>query len=399
MKRLNDLAIFGGRPEFHEPLHVGQLYLPEWSGIEAAFRGIFERQWYTNHGPLVRQLDIAFAKFVGVKHAVSVTNGTLGLMILARALEIQGEVIVPAFTFPATAQALAWGGLTPVFCDVDSKTHNLSAELVRRKITSRTRAIMGVHLWGRACAPDDLTSLAKAFSLRLIFDACHAIGCTHQGRRIGGLGDAEVFSFHATKVLNGTEGGCITTNDDILAARLRTIRSFHPSEEFAVVPLRINAKMSEAQAAFALLGLADVPRHVEANRRRYDQYCSRLADLPGLSITSYATGETNNFQYVVADIAPAQAGLTRDQVVEVLHRENVFCRRHFHPGAHRMPPFRNDDRYAGLSLPVTDLLCQRLLLLPNGATVSVEDVDRVCHLVTTILTGAESVRRRLEQQA
>jgi dTDP-4-amino-4,6-dideoxygalactose transaminase len=398
MKLADQLAIFGGPPEFDEPLHVGQLYMPSGDALEARFREIFQRRWYTNHGPLVMQLDKAFAEFIGVKHAVAVTNGTLALIILAKALEIDnGEVIVPAFTFPATAQALAWAGLKPVFCDVESGTHNISAELVREKITPHTKAILGVHLWGRACDPDGLRAIARQSGLRLVFDACHAIGCTYRGTMIGSLGDAEVFSFHATKVLNGTEGGCITTNDDQLAAKLRTIRSFHPGEEYAAVPLRINGKMSEAQAAFALLGLADVPAHIEANRSRYERYRSRLAAVPGISLLEYQKADANNYQYVVADIDPRIAGITRNQVFEILQRENVFCRRHFHPGAHRMPPFSGDPAYAALSLPTTDLLCERILLLPNGASVAEHDIDRICDLLATISDNADEVRERMER--
>lgn len=398
MKRTDQLAIFGGQPEFDEPLHVGQLYLPPWDALAAEFRGIFQRRWYANHGPLVRRLDAEFAEFIGVRHAVSVTNGTLALMILAKALAIDGgEVIVPAFTFPATAQALAWAGLKPVFCDVDAATHNISAKNVRGKITQRTKAILGVHLWGRACDPDGLRALAQEFGLHLVFDACHAIGCTHRGATIGGLGDAEVFSFHATKVLNGTEGGCITTNDDGLAARLKTIRSFHPGEEYASVPLRINGKMSEAQAAFALLGLADVPTHIAANRSRYERYQSRLAGLPGVTLVEYPADDANNYQYVVAEIAPEIAGITRNEVFDVLQKENVVCRRHFHPGAHRMPPFRGNPEYAELSLPITDLLCERILLLPNGASVAADDVDRICDLLATIIGNAADIRHRLAE--
>lgn len=395
MKRAGPLAILGGKPEFGQPHHVGQLNLPEWIAIEKAFRGIFERQWYANHGPLVNQLDGAFADYTGVRHAVSVTNGTVGLMVLARALAAEGEVIVPAFTFPATAQALSWAGLNPVFCDVDPVTHNLSAVAARALVTPRTVAILGVHLWGRACDPEGLQQLADEFGLYLIYDACHAVACTHGGRRIGYLGNAEVFSFHATKVLNGMEGGCITTNDDTLAAKLRTIRSFHPGSTYAQVPARINGKMSEAQAAFALLSLADLPRNIERNRNRHDLYRQKLAGLPGLALLDYPDRESNNYQYIVVDVDAMAAGLSRDDIFEVLQAENVVCRRHFYPGAHRMPPFRNAPEYRGLELPVTERLCQRLLLLPNGEPMDGDDVRRICDLLITILDQAPAIRQRL----
>jgi dTDP-4-amino-4,6-dideoxygalactose transaminase len=238
-----------------------------------------------------------------------------------------------------------------------------------------------------------LAALAAEHGLRLAFDACHAIACTHGGQRIGGLGDAEVFSFHATKIINGAEGGCITTNDDALAARLRTIRSFHPGEEYANVPLRINGKMSEAQAALALIGLADVPRHAAANHARHEAYRAALAGLPGLQLMDYPAGEDNNFQYLVVDVKADTCGLTRDELLDLLTAENVICRRYFYPGAHRMPPFRNDPAHQHLNMPITDELCQRLLILPSGATVSHEDIARVGTLLRELIGLAPELRR------
>ena len=266
-RRLKDLALFGGTPAFTEPLQVDQLYLPRWSDFEEMCRGIFRRRYFANHGPLVRELDDRFAEHLGVRNAVSITNGTLSLMVAAKALDLSGQVIVPAFTFPATAQALSWAGLTPVFCDVDPTTHNLSVELVEPLINDQTCAVLGVHLWGRACNPYDLADLCDRHGLLLFFDAAHAINCTYDGRKIGGFGCVESFSFHATMMLNGAEGGCLTTNDDELANCIRTVKNFHESQSFAKVPLRINGKMSEAQAGMVLLGLKELPNNISRNRQ------------------------------------------------------------------------------------------------------------------------------------
>ncbi len=372
---------------FETPVHVAQVNLPAWDEVERAFRGIFERRFFANHGPLVRELDAAFAEATGVDHAVCVTNGTVALMILAQALELSGEVIVPAFTFPATVQALRWAGLEPVFCDVDPQTHMICAATVGPLITPRTRGVMGVHLWGRACDPDGLQALCEDHGLALMFDACHAVACTHRGAPIGGLGAGEAFSFHATKVLNGGEGGCITTNDAGLAARLRTIRSFHPGETFAQVPTRMNGKMSEAQAALALISLKDLPVNVEANRRRYEQYAAILAEVPGLDLVRYDPREENSFQYVVVEVAPEAFGLNRDQLLAALAAENILCRRHFYPAVHRMAPF---DR-SPLRLPVTEQLCERLIQLPNGQAMDVQDVTRVGEAIQSIRASRDAL--------
>ena len=374
------IAALGGAPAFQAPLHVAQVNLPAWEDVEAAFRDIFQRRYFANHGPLVRQLDDAFAELTGTRHAVCVTNGTVALMALARALGLSGEVIAPSFTFPATIQALEWAGLTPVLCDVEVETHMISARQVEPHVGERTVGVLGVHAWGRPCDPDGLAALCERRGLALIFDACHGIACTHEGRPLGNFGVGEAFSFHATKVLNGAEGGCITTNDPDLAARLRTIRSFHAGETFAAVPTRMNAKMSEAQAALALLSLRDLDRNIAANVERYRCYADGLEGLPGLSLVRYDQRESNNHQYVVLDVDEDAFGLSRDRLLAALEAENILGRRHFFPGVHRASP---NLKRAG-DLGNTDRLSARLIQLPNGQAVSREDIVRVTEVIADI---------------
>jgi len=374
------IAVLGGTPAFVEPLHVAQVNLPSWDDVAAAFSGIFERHYFANHGPLVHRLDEAFAEATGTRHAVCVANGTVALMVLARALELSGEVIAPSFTFPATVQALEWAGLTPVLCDVEAETHMISPRTVEPVIGERTVGVMGVHAWGKPCDPDGLQTLCDRRGLALIFDACHGVGCTYQGRPLGNFGIGEAFSFHATKVMNGAEGGCITTNDDDFAARLRTIRSFHPGETFADVPTQMNAKMSEAQAALALLSLKDLDVNIRANIERYRGYAEGLEGLPGLSLLQYGQSERNNHQYVVLEVDPDAFGLDRDQLLAALEAENILCRRHFFPGVHRtLPQLRRGDE-----LKNTERLCARLLQLPNGQIMTRDDVARVAEAIGDI---------------
>ena len=268
---------------FEPPLHVGQLNRPPFPEFRSMVEDVFARGVFTDRGPLEQTLDRALAEYFEVHNAISVVNGTAALMLLLRALDVQGEVITTAFTFPATLQALTWAGLVPVFCDVDPRTHVLSAVAVEAKIGPATAAIIGVHIWGRGCDPVALEDLARRRGLKLVFDAAHATGCTFEGRRIGGFGDAEIFSFHATKILNGAQGGCITTDDDDLATRLRKMRDFGEEGSSASGLLRLNAGLSEAQAAMALLGLRHLPDWTEENRRRYELYRAELAGIPGVS--------------------------------------------------------------------------------------------------------------------
>jgi dTDP-4-amino-4,6-dideoxyglucose len=392
---LDDLAVFGGVPMFQLPLHVGQLKVPPLEKLEEAFRGIFERRYFSSNGPLARELDKRFAEYLGVRNAVCVTNGTMALMIALESLQLTGEIIVPAFTFPATVQAPVWVGLKPVFCDVDPETHMITPETVAPVITDQTVAIMGVHLWGRACDVEGLQSLADQHGLKLIFDAAHAIDCTYQGQKIGGFGQAEAFSFHATKILNGSEGGCITTNDDDLADAMRTIRSFHKSETFADVPSRMNGKMSEAQAALALLSLEDLPVNIAKNKKIHQAYENQLKNSPGIKLITYDSNEQNNYQYVIIDVTEEEAGLPRDEIIEILRGENILARRYFHPGVHRMQPFADWYPNVAESIPATEKLCKRLFQLPNSDPLELSDVKRICELLHFIVSNANTLSERL----
>lgn len=394
--KAEQFALFGGRPSFTEEITVGQVNLPPWCEFEEIFSGIFERGYYTNHGPLVSELETAIAHRLGVRHAICVTNGTIALMIAARALQLRGEVIVPAFTFPGTVQALSWAGLEPVFADVDADTHVLSTTTVAPLIGPRTSAVLGVHLWGHPCDPADLQKLCNAHGLQLFYDAAHAFGCGYNGRMIGSLGRIEAFSFHATKIISGGEGGCLTTDDDEVAVRARTIRSFHQAETFAKVGLRINGKMSEAQAAMALLSLRHFDEHCDHNRRIHNIYRRRAAAWSDIRFYDFPDGELHNHQYAVLELKPA-APLARDELLALLRAENVLARRYFYPGMHRLPPYA--DRTDTIALPVTEALCRNTLQIPLGPYVSEDMAERICDLFDLALANSTSITSRLRTSA
>jgi dTDP-4-amino-4,6-dideoxygalactose transaminase len=325
---LDDLAIFGGAPVFGEPRHVGRPNLGDPRRMVEHVGEIFARGWLTNDGPLVKEFEGRVADLAGVEHCVAVSSATVGLQLVARALGFSGEVVVPSFTFIATVHALTWLGFTPVFCDIDRRTHTIDPAALSRVVTPRTSGIVAVHLWGRPCDIDRITDIAAAHGLPLVFDAAHALGCSHRGVPIGGFGDAEVFSFHATKFVNAAEGGAVTTNDGELARRLRLMRNFGFVEYDTVVELGTNAKMSELSAAMGLTSLDAFDVFITANRRNYRCYQRELDDVPGVSLIRYDDAERHNHQYVVLEVTPEAAQKpSRDDLVAVLHAENVLARR------------------------------------------------------------------------
>ena len=251
-RNASELAINGAKPAFVEPIHVGRPNVVDRERFLQLTADILDRLWLSNNGPLVQEFERKLAAFLGVKHCVAVCNATVGLEIAIRALKLEGEVIVPSYTFVATAHALHWQGITPVFADIDPVTQCLDPEAVRRMITPKTTGIIGVHLWGRAAQVAELEQLARDHDLRLIFDAAHAFGCSHGGTMVGSFGACEVFSFHATKFLNSFEGGVIATNDDELAHTVGLIRNFGFSGYDNVIHPGTNGKMVEVCAAMGL---------------------------------------------------------------------------------------------------------------------------------------------------
>jgi dTDP-4-amino-4,6-dideoxygalactose transaminase len=198
---LNDLAIFGGQVAFEERLYVGRPNIGNRKRLLERIDSILDSRWLSNDGPLVTEFEQKVAKYVGVKHCIATCNATVALEILIRALDLQGEVIIPAFTFIATAHALEWQQITPVFCDIEPRQHLLDPSRVEQAITSRTTGIIGVHLWGQICDVEALSDIANRHRLKLLFDAAHAFGSTYKNQNVGNFGNAEVFSFHATKSL------------------------------------------------------------------------------------------------------------------------------------------------------------------------------------------------------
>jgi dTDP-4-amino-4,6-dideoxygalactose transaminase len=395
MKRsINDLALFGGRPAFDSPLHVGAPHLGDRRRLMARINEMLDRNWLTNDGPFVREFEQRFAKMAGVKHCVAMCNGTVALEIALRALELKGEVILPSMTFVATAHALKWQGITPVFCDIDSATLNIDPNRVEAMITPQTTAILGVHLWGRACNVEALSDIARRHGLALLFDAAHAFGCTHQGHMIGGFGAAEVFSLHATKFLNTFEGGAVATNNDELATKIRLLRNFGFSGEDETACLGTNGKMSEVAAAMGLTSLESLGRFRAINEGNYRDYCARLKSLPGLQLVEYHEKEEHNYQYVVVELDRSAAGLSRDQVMSVLRAENILARRYFYPGCHRLEPYRSLYPEARRVLPATEVVAERLLVLPNGAGVGREEIETICRILRFVIDARGRLTNR-----
>lgn len=395
--RLEDLAIIGGKPSFKTPLHVNRPSARNLDKFHSRVAGMMSSRWFTNNGPFVSELEEQLADFLGVKHCISTCNGTSALQLAGKALGFAGEVIVPSFTFIGTAHAFYWQGIKPVFCDIDPLSHNLDPAACEKLIGPRTTGIVGVHLWGRPCDISQLQSIASRHGLPLVFDAAHAFACSSGGKMLGGFGNAEIFSFHATKTFHTFEGGAIATNDDQLANQVRLMRNFGFSDFDTVSSIGTNAKMPEICAAIGLSNLESINQTIDENRETYQEYKRLLTEMPGLSMLPYDAGESHNYHYVVLEVDPKQCHLNRDHLSHVLHAEGAISRRYFHPGCHLSKPYVDLYSHERGRLIHTEQVASRTLVLPAGNGVTLDEIGRICEIIRLCVNNADQVRSKLEK--
>ena len=369
----------------NDKLYVGRPNIRSRERFLQRVNDMFDRRWLSNDGPLLKEFEQRIADITGTKYAIAVCNATAGIELASKALELKGEVILPSYTFVATAHALQWQGITPVFADLDPATHNIDPAKIEEVITPQTTGIVGVHVWGRACNTETIEAIAARHNLKVMYDASHGFGCSIGGRMLGSFGECEVFSFHATKFINCFEGGVVTTNNDSLADKMRLMRNFGFVDYDKVVYLGINGKMNEVCAAMGLTNLEAMDDIVAINRRNYLAYCDGLRSMPGVSVIRYEPKEKNNYQYVVIEVDPDVCPRNRDEIVEALHAENVIARKYFWPGCHRMEPYCTTQPNDWKRLPETERVSAQVIVLPTGQTVSEDTVTQVCKIIKNAL--------------
>jgi dTDP-4-amino-4,6-dideoxygalactose transaminase len=370
--------IGAGRPAFPKMLPIvdpegvpGEEFLEE-------VRGILASKQLTN-GAYVRKFEEAAAEYLGVAHCVAVSSCTAGLLLVLKALDLSGEVILPSFTFHATAHAVVWNGLTPVFADCDAKTFCVAPEAVRERVSIRTAGILAVHLFGNPAAIEELEEIAAELQIPLVFDAAHAFGSSSHGKRVGGFGTAEVFSFSPTKLVVAGEGGLVATRNARLAEKLRAARNYGDAGNYDPEILGVNARMSEINAAMALHGLAGLDARIERRNEIRLRYARKLRDVGGLRFQEVSEGSRSTFKDFSVIVDEKEFGHSRDWLVELLHRENIGARKYFSPPVHRQKLY--SGMRDGRALPVTDLVSDGVVSLPIYSSLTDDSVDRVCEVI------------------
>lgn len=342
--------------------------------------------WLSSAGPYVRKFEEAFAKYLGVKHGVAVANGTAALHCAVRALDIGGddEVICPAFTMIASIFSVMYTGAKPVFVDCELETFNMDATQIERKITSRTKAIMPVHIFGHPCDMDTINAIARKHGLKVIEDAAEVHGALYKGRKCGSMSDISCFSFYANKIITTGEGGMVMTDDDLLAAKLRKLRDLCHSDEkrFIHDDLGYNYRMTNIQAAIGLGELTNITRYIRKKIRIANRYTTALKKIPGLRPPVTLPGMRNVFWMYGVLVDQNKFGMSKDGFRKALADRGIETRDFFYP-PHVQPAILR--KYPDTPVfPNADFLAKNGCYLPSGLALTDREIDRVLETVSSL---------------
>lgn len=384
-------AILGGAPAFPTPLPVARPTLPALDAMYGALDASLRSGMITN-GSQVRAFEDEVAGYLGVAHAVAMSNCTSGLLLILRCTGVTGPVVVPSFTFMASGHAVRWAGARLRFADCHPRQYTVdprsAAGALPRDATGG--AILATHTFGAPCDVRELQALADDRGVPLLFDAAHGFGSRYpDGTMVGGKGLAEVFSLSPTKPLSAGEGGLVTTNDAALAAELRVAREYGNPGDYDSLYAGLNARMTEAAAILGRTGLTTFPGWLERRQALAGRYRANLADVPGLAFQELPAGAESSYKDLTVRIAP-EFGLTRDRLATCLRAENIDTRAYFDPPLHRQTAYR--DVVPAVPLEHTERLSASLLTLPLHSHMRSDVIDRVCAGIRSITAHADQLR-------
>lgn len=355
--------------------------LPDLGEFNEILAQIWDSRWITNNGSFHQQLEAALADYLKVPYVSLFTNGTLPLITALQALHVNGEVITTPYSFVATTHSIWWNGCRPVFVDIDPATGNIDPERIESAITSRTSAIMPVHVYGKPCRTKEIQDIADRHGLKVIYDAAHAFGVEVNGESVLNAGDMSTLSFHATKVFNTIEGGAMVMRDAETKKRIDYLKNFGFANETTVVGPGINSKMDEVRSAYGLLNLKQVDASIEARHKVAIRYREALRDVPGVSFWDDMPGVRHNYSYFPIFVDEKEYGMTRDELYFKMKDYNVLGRRYFYPLISTFSTYRGCPGADASNLPVATKMAEQVICLPIHHELSGEDVQRVINTI------------------
>jgi dTDP-4-amino-4,6-dideoxygalactose transaminase len=378
-----------------EPVFVTRPELPPLAEYTKLLEQIWDRRWLTNDGAFHQEFERRLAEYLGVPHVNLFCNGSIALLVALQALRIDGgEVITTPFTFPATPHVLHWNRVRPVFCDIDPNTYNIDHTRIERLITSDTRAILAVHVYGTPCDVDALQTIADRHGLKVIYDAAHTFGVRLRGRALAASGDISMLSFHATKLFSTIEGGALVVQSEEQKKLVNYLKNFGVADEETVIGPGINGKMNEFQAAYGLLQLEMVESEIAARAERVATYREELAGVPGISMPATIPETRANHAYCPIFIDATLFGMTRDAVHAALKACNIITRKYFHPLCSHYPIYAELPSARPELLPVAERAASQVLCLPDYGSLPLETVRTIGHVLRELHAAAVAPRNR-----
>ena len=366
-------------------INVTSPLMPSFESYSEKLKEIWDSQWLTNNGKMYTQLKEKLMQRLDCQVELFV-NGHMALDVAVKALNLHGEVITTPFTFASTTHALVMNGCTPVFCDITPETYTIDADKIEALITEKTCAIVPVHVYGCVCNLEKIEEIAEKYRLKVMYDAAHAFDVTINGKSVASYGDVSMLSFHATKVFNTIEGGALAYHDETLTHKFCNLRNFGIENEEQVIAVGLNAKMNELCAAMGLCNLELVDGAIERRKRIVAQYMEVLREMSGIRTLDYeamqAQGIRYNYAYMPIEIDPEVAHYTRDELHDFLLTRNIGTRKYFYPLVTDYKCYR--EQYCKIHLPVAAKVAARILTLPLAASMTDEDVQRVCEALHEI---------------
>lgn len=367
---------------FKKPIYITRPNLPPISKVCNKIKEIWESKWLTNMGAQHKNLELKLLNFLNVKHLTLFCNGTLALQLACQALGLTGEVITTPFTFPATVNSLFQNKLTPIFCDINLYDFNVKIDEIEDLITSKTSAIMPVHVFGNPCDVEKIEKIAQENSLKVIYDAAHCFGVEYKNKGIGNYGDISMFSFHATKIFHTVEGGALTYNSNSLKEKLYLLKNFGIKNEEEILLPGTNAKMNELQAAIGLLTLKLVDNEIEKRKRLITIYKEKLEKIKCISYISEKKNVKYNYQSFPILIDDKCSVMNRDKIYEKLKDYNIFSRKYFYP---LVTDYKFVKKETKKSLPNAEKISSQILCLPLYGELSEENVIKIAEIIAFLL--------------
>lgn len=358
---------------------VTQSSMPPFEEYVKEIKDIWESHWLTNMGPKHNLLESKLRDFLDVENISLFTNGHNALELCLQAMNLSGEVITTPFTFASTTHAIVRNGLTPVFCDIDPITYCIDTSKIEKLITDKTTAIVPVHVYGHVCDVEEIKRIARKYGLKVIYDAAHVFGVRYKGKGIGDFGDAAMFSFHATKVYHTIEGGAVCYHDQEFGKELYKLRDFGIKDAETIDGIGTNAKMNEFVAAMGLCNLRHINEEIARRKKVVECYRDNLSDLEGIQLPPIQKDVVSNYAYFPIVIDEIKFGKTRNELFEILAKENIHVRKYFYPLTSTFDAFHG--KFDVNLTPVALHISKRVLTLPLYADLELSDVKRICDII------------------